>query len=137
MMNNKIDEFGIPIVKASKDWPDNNEMANFAEIVDPIRKALQVALDKGDKVYKDGIEWTGLKHGTQSAIFDPSRTMHSVALKYCNENQSRDVFTEILSLAVQLGMEQGRREVKMKLKKISFMFTSKTGKNALKNILTY
>lgn len=137
-MNNKVDENNQPIVEEAKDWPPNNEIVTFGEdIVDPLREALRVAMDVGNKVYDEGIEWTGLKQGgdLSACIPHPSRALHSISLKYCHEEQGRDVFTEILSIAVQLGMEQGRRELISQLKKISFMFSSETGKKMIEKIL--
>ena len=134
-MNNKVDNCGNPICKEAKEWPLNSEMAKFGEIVDPLREALQIALNKGDKVYSEGIEWTGLKQGKGNPIFHPPRSLHSIGLSECKEHQNRDVFTEILSIAVQLGIEQGKRELKTELKEISFMLTSKHGEEMLQKIL--
>jgi len=127
-MNNKVDKNKTPVVKKSKDWPAKNKVADFESIVEPLKKALQIAIDKGNKVYDEGIEWTGLKQGGKNSaiVFQPSEALHSINLKYSNEEQNRDVFTEILSIAVQLGMEQGRREIISELKEISFMFNSLT-----------
>ena len=120
-MNNKVDETGCPIIETEdKNWPDNNEMAMFMDIADPIREALQVAIEKGDKVYEEGIEWTGLEQGfsNSATIPNPSEMLHAYHLKYSNERQGRDVYTEIIGIAVQLGMEQGRRQIIEKLKSV-------------------
>lgn len=136
-MNNKIDKNKIPIAEEAKDWPANNKMADFGSIANPLREALQIAIDKGNKVYEEGIEWTGLKQGSinRSIVFQPSMALHSINLKYSNEEQNRDVFTEILNIAIQLGIEQGRREMITELKEISFMFTSETGKQMIDKII--
>lgn len=136
-MNNKVNNNKMPITKEAKDWPANNKMANFESIANPLRKALQVAIDKGNKVYEEGIDWTGLKQGSKNSaiVFQPSMALHSVNLKYSNEKQGRDVFTEILNIAIQLGIEQGRREIINNLREISFMFTSETGKEIIDKII--
>ena len=133
-MNNKVDKNGFAIAKKSKAWPNKNLMASFSDIVDPLREALQIALDEKKEVYKEGIEWTGLKIGRKNSatLFNPSEALHASNLTHANKSQNRDVFTEILSIAVQLGMEQGRREVINELKEVSFMFSSETGKKILK-----
>lgn len=119
-MNNKVDESGCPIVEDANSWPENNEMVAFSDIVDSLRDALQVALDKGNEVYKDGIEWNGLNglmNGRHPCIPNIPDQLHSEGLKYAKE-RDRDVFTSILTVAVQLGMEQGAREVKAEIKQV-------------------
>lgn len=136
-MNNKIDENEMPIVEKAKDWPDNNETVMFSDIVEPLREALQVALDKGDEVYKDGIEWNGfngLRNGRHPCIPNIPETLHAVGLQYHKE-RDRDAFTTILSTAVQLGMEQGKREIKEELQRYKSMFFSETGKKMIESII--
>ncbi|MHA1471071.1 MAG: hypothetical protein ACTSSP_11005, partial [Candidatus Asgardarchaeia archaeon] len=69
------------------------------------------AMEKGDKVYEEGIEWEGLDRGKteRCANIHPSETLDAWHLTYSKEDQGRDVYEEIIGLAVQLGMEQGRR----------------------------
>ncbi len=129
-MNNKVDDRGYPIIGISKSWPDDNKTIEFTKIAGPVRDALQIALDKGDRVYEDGIEWTGLKQGKKYPLVHPDRTLHSVNLK-----KNKDVFADIINIAIQLGMEQGERIVREQLSDYRFMFSSDTGKEMLNNIL--
>ncbi len=136
-MNNKIDKNGhLDIEREDKNWPADNKMVGFPDIADPIREALQIAMDKGEKVYEEGIEWTGLKQGfkNQATVPSPLEALHSYNLKRSNKKQNRDVFTEIITIAIQLGMEQGRREIIQELKEVSFVFSSETGKKVIEQI---
>lgn len=136
-MNNKLKN-GIPYVKTGgKEWPNHNKMAIFADIADPVVKALKVAMKKNRAVYKDGIMWTGLKQGklTEVTTLSPPATLHAKNLSYSKSDQGRDVFTEIVAIAVQLGMEQGRRTVIKELKEYSFLFTSKDGKAVIEHLI--
>lgn len=125
--NNKLDKNGyLDIEEKDKDWPADNKMARFPDISDPIREALQVAMDKGDKVYEDGIKWTGLKQGYHAAVCspDPSSTLHAYNLNYSKTEQDRDVYREIIAIAVQLGMEQGRRQIIEELRTLSLTLSA-------------
>lgn len=126
-MNNKIDKDGyLDIEEKDKNWPADNKMARFPDISDPIREALQIAMDKGDKVYEDGIKWTGLRQGAHAAACspDPSSTLHAYNLNYSMKEQDRDVYREIIAIAVQLGMEQGRRQIIEELKTLSLTLSA-------------
>jgi len=105
-MNNKVDKKGYPITKKDKEWPPDEQAADFEEITYPIVRVLKIAIKKGDKVYKEGIRWTGFKQGEESraTVPSPSVMLHAKNLKYSKEDQGRDVYTEIISIAVQLGI---------------------------------
>ena len=83
-----------------------------------------------DEVYKKGIEWDGLDLGyrAKTANMSPHETLDAEHLKYAKDEHSRDVYQNILCIAVQLGMEQGRRqkmsEVKNALKLIDSGFSA-------------
>lgn len=136
-MNNKVDKDGNAIFEKAKDWPDDNGMVSFDMLVSGLRKTLQIAIDKGDKVYEDGIEWhglNGLKNGHHPCICNIPETLHAEGLQYHKE-RDRDAITTILGIAVQLGMEQGAREVKQEFQKMRCAFTSDLGKQAFDLIM--
>ncbi len=136
-MNNKLDKNNYPIItNKGKDWPDNNKMANFKDIADPIIKALKIAMKKGDKVYQEGIEWEGLKQGPANnhICFNPSESLHAKNLTSSKESQGRDIYIEIISIAIQLGFEQGRREVITQLNDLKFALNSEVGPELLEII---
>lgn len=125
--NNKLDENGhLDIKEKDKDWPADNKMARFTDIADPIEKALWVAMIKGDRVYEDGIKWTGLKQGHHAGATspDPSSTLHAYNLNYSKKEQDRDVYREIIGIAIQLGMEQGRRQIIEELRSLSLTLSA-------------
>lgn len=136
-MNNKLDD-GYPVTETEgKEWPEDNKVTRFSNITDPVRKALQVAMDKGDAVYEDGIKWTGLMQGkfTAAVAQAPTVALHAQNLTYSNKEQGRDVFTEIISIAVQLGIEQGRRMMVEKLDEYKFLFKAGPGKEIIESLI--
>lgn len=136
-MNNKLDD-GYPVTETEgKEWPENSKVVRFSDITDPVKEALQVAMDKGDAVYEDGIEWTGLMQGkfTAAVALAPTVALHAQNLTYSNEEQGRDVYNEIISIAVQLGIEQGRRMMVEQLNEYKFLFGSEQGRTIIENLL--
>ena len=129
-MNNEIDKNDMPTVTEAKNWPGDNKRAIWADIVDPLREAMQVIIDKGDQVYEDGIEWNGLKQGMPQNVNHPPYELHSETLKY-NKKRDRDAITSLLQIAVQLAMEQGRREIKEQLSELRFVLESNPTKDLL------
>lgn len=144
-MNNEINKNELDVNDSvigknkGKKWPDKFGLVRFSSIVDPLRDALQTAMEKEDKVYEEGIEWNGLELGGRESatVFQPEAALHAQNLKHSKDSQDRDVFTEILSIAVRLGVEQGRREIRGKLYQLKFMFTSESGKAMIETLLKY
>ena len=84
---------------------------------------MQVSIDKRDKVYKDGIGWNGLnglRNGKHPCIPNTPETLHSQGLQYHKE-RDRDAINTILTIAVQLVIEQGRREIKQEVKQYMYL----------------
>jgi hypothetical protein len=98
-----------------KKWPENNRPASFKDIVDPLHKTLVQALsmleDAASKKDMTYIFAEGLKYdGLYNSILDPIQpSLFSAEYLYEEEKRGHDPFWVILSIAVQLGMEQGRR----------------------------
>jgi hypothetical protein len=86
-------------------WPTNNEPAAFAHIVEPLARWF--------RLYQEGrVEtYDGLPLGEREAAgsLQPVDALTPESLAYNLTNQGRDVVDVILGLAVQLGLEQGRR----------------------------
>lgn len=98
-----------------KKWPENNGLASFTGIVNPLHKTLVQAVsileDAANKkdmvdVFRHGLNYDGL----EITVLDPIQPRFFSA-EYLHEEEKRghDPFWVILSIAVQLGMEQGRR----------------------------
>jgi hypothetical protein len=86
-------------------WPTSNKPADFAGSVEPLARWF--------RLYQEGrVEtYDGLPLGAQEAAgsLQPVDALTQESLAYNLTNQGRDVIDVILGLAVQLGIEQGRR----------------------------
>jgi len=100
------------VMAKSKEWPADNKPASFEDITDDLVKAVRTAykLQPTDKP----INWKGLPIGEddRSRCLEIAHSLSPAQLKYSDEEQNRDPLTTILGVAVQLGIEQGRRIVK-------------------------
>jgi hypothetical protein len=104
-----------------KKWPSKNEPASFSNIVEPLRKILKqfnVESPEPRTIRYSGYE-LGYKESITSTQPDKRLTLES--LQYELEDQDRDVLTVILSIAVQLGIEQGRRLMMEDLPQITYI----------------
>ncbi len=102
----------------NKRWPENNETANFHDIVSPIRKAIEFAYELRRINKQKNIPWGGFDIGEMEKItcFSPSDNLRYKHLKYSLEEQGRDALDEILGICIRLGIEQGRRKTIRKFK---------------------
>jgi hypothetical protein len=94
-----------------KQWPANNGLADFSELIEPLRKAVDFMYDLQRKNADKDVPWDGLNQGklTNAGCLDADERLTAEMLKYSDEEQGRDPMTELLILAVHLGIEQGRR----------------------------
>ena len=94
-----------------KKWPEGNKPARFTDIADPICEAIRAAYELKRKNRSRSIPWTGLDIGDdiKAGSYSPDDKLKRDNLKYDEENQDRDALQVIVGIAVQLGMEQGRR----------------------------
>ena len=121
-----------------KQWDKKGNTASFNDIAAPLCKIFKEAMEKGADVYKDGLVWEG---------FDIGETMKHIALspdqRFTPENllhskieQGRDVFDEIITLAIQLGIEQGRRAKLREIRdSVSVLQTGFDIVTSMKNVL--
>src|SRR3989304_4553686 len=94
-----------------KEWPENNKPADFEDIVKHLKMALKFAYKmRRQNLHKD-IPYDGFDIGHQqlAGCFHANETLSVKQLQFVLEDQGRDALDEILGLAVQLGIEQGRR----------------------------
>lgn len=91
----------------NKPWPDNNAIAAFADIVSPIRDAVNQAYSLKRK--HGTIKWSGLDIGHKEKVgcFSPDEDLSVNSLAYHAE-RDRDPMDVIIGIAVRLGIEQGR-----------------------------
>lgn len=89
------------------EWPrDTNKCVNFEQLVDPLIESARHLL----KVEWDGkdVPYEGYPLG-QAGSFDPDERLKAEQIRYDDEEQGRDPLNVMISLAVQVGIEQGRR----------------------------
>lgn len=94
-----------------KEWPADDKTANFEDIVKPICLAIWCAYDLKRKNVGKDIPYNGLEVGRSvlATNLGIQERFAAEQLRYSEEEQGRDALTEIVSAAVQLGIEQGRR----------------------------
>lgn len=116
-------------------WPENDEPADFSQIADPIVKAIKFAYKIKRKNENKDIPWHGLNIGKseRATCPGPFDGLSMENLKWSLEDQGREAIEELVGLAVQLGIEQGRRIEKCDLRKrLSYR---KDFENMIKEIL--
>jgi hypothetical protein len=95
-----------------KPWPKDGKPASFGEdILPPLLRAIRFAYDLKRRNAGKSVPWNGLDIGEEEKVgcHTPKVKLSRRQLKYSEEEQGRDVLEEIVGLAVQLGIEQGRR----------------------------
>ena len=99
-----------------KEWPKDGSPVDFAELADPIRNAIDFAYDLKRINEEEPILWEGLDISKHEKITTPAPnwSLSLEGLKY-NQDQARSALTAIITIAVQLGIEQGRRLIKQEI----------------------
>lgn len=92
------------------DWPGDGSPTQFTSIVDPLRDAVDHLYELRRLPEKD-VPWTGLEIGQRElgGNYGAVERLTAASLRYDEEEQDRDPMRVLLGLAVQLGIEQGRR----------------------------
>ncbi len=95
---------------ASKAWPDEKSV-EFDDLCEPVCKALRFAYKLQRQNEGSSIPWTGLDLGQRELVCSPSPDdkLSASSLQFDDEDQGRDALEVIVAIAVQLGIEQGRR----------------------------
>jgi hypothetical protein len=98
----------------SRGWPSDGSPLNFERIGDPIIKAIRFAYRLERQNGRRSIPWNGPEIGWQERACCPTIAERFKAgnLAYVEDDQGRDALVEIVSAAIQLGIEQGRRLAK-------------------------
>ena len=95
-----------------KDWPkDQNETASFTDLTEPLREVVSQAYVLKRKNEEKDLNYDGYNVGQDTLVcsHDPVTALTATQLKYDNDEQGRDAMKIILGIAVQLGIEQGKR----------------------------
>ena len=92
-------------------WPDDGSPLDYQSLADPIRKAVRFAYEMSRKNVGHSVPWNGPAIGRPEAAtsLEAKHRLSAEALKYSEEDQGRDALDEIIGIAVQIGIEQGRR----------------------------
>lgn len=100
----------------SKPWPTDGSPVGFTSIIEPLRDAIKQLYTLERRPFKD-VDYKGLEMGqhAKAICFSPCDALTVENLQYAEEDQGRDPMTEVLSIAIQLGIEQGRRIERSKI----------------------
>lgn len=84
---------------------------SFDEIAEPILRAIRFAYKLERRNKGRSIPWRGPPIGRNEAACSPDfkERLRAGNLAYADEDQGRDALEEIVGVALQLGIEQGRR----------------------------
>jgi len=99
-------------VDGDKEWPTDGEVVDHIDLVMPLRRALDHHYELVRKENVGDTPYDGYNIGKEDRAqsHSPSERLSAGILAEAEDNDSRrDPATEIISLAVQLGAEQGRR----------------------------
>ena len=95
-----------------KSWPkDKTKTVPFSELVESIRAALKFAYRFERINIKRTIPWKGYDIGERDKVccFSPDEALQKINLAFDLEDQGRDALDVIIGIAIQMGIEQGRR----------------------------
>ncbi len=95
----------------NKPWPKDDKTVSFHEVTDPIMEALKFTHSIKRKNTAMDVPWKGLDIGEsqKATCFVPDENLTADSLAFQLEDQGRTALEVIIGIAVQLGMEQGRR----------------------------
>src|ERR1700751_5446488 len=92
-----------------KKWP-HRKPADFEDILIPLVKAVKFAYSLERKNKDKDIPYSGFERSSMRACLAPIKEALSVKnLKFDEEDQGRTALEVILAIAIQLGIEQGKR----------------------------
>lgn len=94
-----------------KRWPKDGSTVQFSELTAPVRTAIEFAYRIERKHKNRTIPWDGYSVGSDVLVCDfaPDEKLRAKNLKFDLEDQGRDALDVIIAIAVQLGLEQGKR----------------------------
>lgn len=95
----------------SQPWPREGRPANFSELTEPVCEAIRFAYEISRRNKRRSIPWIGLTLGERelAGCPPPHEKLGRSYLEYSEHHQGRDALDELVGIAVQLGIEQGRR----------------------------
>ena len=99
-------------------WPDNAKPADYDDMHRPLREAFEFCYDLTRKNIDKDMPWAGLPQGRScsAACFDHHESLTVDSLAFELDDQGRDALDVLIRVAIQVGLEQGRRSVSEDLK---------------------
>jgi len=96
---------------SKKSWPEDDKPIDFEQLSAPLVRAVRFAYKLQRQNTDKDIPWSGPEIGKDCAAtcLPPKTALSAKNLAYSNDEQGRDALTEIIGLAIQMGIEQGRR----------------------------
>lgn len=93
-------------------WPKDGSPLDFEDLSAPVVKAIRFAYELIRRNRGNTIPWSGPPIGQREAAcsLGAKERLNRVMLMESERDQGRDALTEIVGLAIQIGMEQGRRD---------------------------
>lgn len=84
---------------------------SFEDLSDPILRAIRHCYHVRRVRKKEDVPWSGpeIGEGEQANSLQAAYRLSAEALAYSLDDQGRNAMEEIVGLAIQLGIEQGRR----------------------------
>lgn len=97
---------------AADGWPQaKNEPLDFDALAGPLMRAVQFCYNLERRNHNKSVPWKGPNIGSNelACCLPAKEKLSAKNLAYSEEDQGRDPLQEIIGLAIQLGIEQGRR----------------------------
>lgn len=95
---------------SNRAWPNDGKPVQFEDISLPVVNAIRQLYRMRFKGYRD-VDWRGLDIGAseKACCYPPDKQLSREQLRYDSLEQGRPPLQVLVGLAVQLGIEQGRR----------------------------
>jgi hypothetical protein len=115
------------------DWPKDNKTISFHDLAESVKKATKFCYKLTRKNRDEDVPWKGppLPKCMQATCLSFEESLSAKGLAFNKNDQGRDAMDVIIGIAIQLGIEQGRRMVKEEvLKEVDYLDLYLIGLNA-------
>ena len=94
------------------EWPENGDPLMFEDLCASVRRSIDSAYKLKVKNLSEGIPWNGPELGQEDEhLDDPSKKLTGDYLRWARRERKIDALDVIIAIALQVGMEQGRRSI--------------------------
>lgn len=93
------------------EWDKDNKPASFEQLIEAVRDVVKQCYKLTRKNKDKDIKWKGplLPESMRATCLDFEHNLTVERMKYNEYDQGRDAMDVIIGIAIQLGIEQGRR----------------------------